>query len=74
MTEAVWKTLVRDDGKQRIVIFQRTDGRFGFRQERLVRTPLGEKCWSFMRYSTICDAAETAEREAQAQLSWLRPR
>jgi hypothetical protein len=71
VTERVVKTFIRQDGERRIVILERPDGLFGFRQDRLVVTRLGEKWWLFLPYPTICGSAEIAEREARAQIPWL---
>jgi hypothetical protein len=65
------KTLEGCDGRRRIVNFQRDDGLFGFREERIVRTSLGERWGTLARYSTICATAEIAEREARAAIAWL---
>ena len=68
------RTLLHPDGKRRIVVVQRADGLYGFRQDKLITAPQGEKWWPFLRYSTICDSVEIAEREARAQVDWLHPR
>jgi hypothetical protein len=73
MTEPVLNTLIRTDGRRRIVVIQCADRLYGFRQDQLVSTRLGEKWWPFIRYSTICGSVEIAEQEAKAQIAWLRP-
>ena len=72
MTGRILKCLTdRTNPAKRIVIVERPDGLYGFRQDRLVVTRLGEKWWPFLRYPTICGSAEIAEREARAQIPWL---
>jgi hypothetical protein len=67
VTGRVVKTFIRQDGKRRIVVLERPDGLFAFRQDRVVVTRLGEKWWPFLRYPTI-QSADIAEREARAQI------
>jgi hypothetical protein len=71
VTERILKTFTRPDGRRRVVILRRADGCFGFREDRRFTTPSGSKWGPLIRYSTICDSAETAEREARAAVDWL---
>jgi hypothetical protein len=72
MAPQVVKTLLRADGKRRVVIIQREEGLFGFREEQFITSPAGERWGRLAPYSTICDTAEAAEREARAAVPWLR--
>jgi len=43
MAPHVVKTLLRADGKRRVVIIQREEGLFGFREEQFIASPAGER-------------------------------
>lgn len=61
------------DGKNRVLIVDRGGGRFGFDEEYFSEDP-DERCWvPLPQYPlTICDTAESAEREARASVDRLR--
>jgi hypothetical protein len=55
-------------------IYERDDGLFAFDEAYRVKNWPGEQpCWGLLpAYSSFCDNAETAEREALATIAWLR--
>jgi hypothetical protein len=66
------RTFVRSDGLRRARIFQRDDGLFSFDEAFLGRDWNGEPRWvALPSYSSFCETAEIAEREARAAISWL---
>jgi hypothetical protein len=69
------QTIYDDAKKQRVIIFQREDGSFGFEEQRFSGEPL-EMCWiPFGRYLACHgDTAERALVEARARVAWLSER
>jgi hypothetical protein len=67
------RTLTSRDGKRRVFVVDRGGGRFGYDEEYFSDDP-DEKCWvPFRQFPvTICDSAESAEREARGCVHWLR--
>jgi hypothetical protein len=72
------KTLTHPDGLRRVHIVERTSGQFGYEVEECVRvyedpSYPDEKCWvpNGQYPLSICDSAETAEREARGRVAWL---
>ena len=65
------------DGKRRLDICRRDDGRFSFTEERewiLDMSATGlpdETYWSVLRQGGLFDSAEAAEREARARTPWM---
>jgi len=69
----VVKTFLRADQRRRVRIFRREDGLFSFDEATRVNFPNGDRRWApLLPYSTFCDTAEAAEREARATIPWLR--
>ena len=69
----VVKTYLRSDQQRCVRIFRREDGLFSFDEATRMTAPNGETCWATLPpYSTFCDSAEAAEREARATVPWLR--
>ena len=69
----VVKTFVRPDQKRRVRIYRRDDGLFSFDEAYQAKDWNGEPCWiALPPYSSFCDTAESAEREAMASIPWLR--
>ena len=66
------QTIQDEEGKRRVIIFQRADGTFGFEEERYSDDEL-EQCWiPYGRYFiSICDTYETALSEARGRVDWL---
>jgi len=73
MTHRLIKTIVRPDGKRRVLIYERSDGDFEFEEQKFSDDPL-EMSWMPIsrRRKSTCDSAETAEREARDRIEWLR--
>jgi hypothetical protein len=71
MPRHVLRTLHDAPHKQRVVIYRREDGSFGFQNERFA---VEEQCWiprgAFS--AAHCDTLESAEREARGRVPWLR--
>lgn len=67
----VVKTIVRADGKRRVLIIRRRDGLYGFREEAGYEGDQGKYWAPLPGWASICDGAESAEREARATVSWL---
>ncbi len=69
----VVKELVARDGKQKVEIFRRDDGSFGFAVLRFSDESL-ELCWiPYGRFSEcFADDKQTAESEARSRVDWLQ--
>jgi hypothetical protein len=67
------RTIAHPDGERRVLIVDRGDGRFGYEEEYFSKDPQ-ERYWLPRRQYplTICDSPERAEREARANVDWLR--
>jgi hypothetical protein len=66
------QTIVFDDQKRRVVVFQRDDGSFGFEEQRYLVNAL-EKAWlpAGEHSDTRFDTAERALLEARRHVPWL---
>ncbi len=66
------QTIMFDDEKRRVVVFQRDDGSFGFEEQRYSEKPL-ESAWhevgdhSAIRFETVAGALI----EARGRVPWL---
>jgi hypothetical protein len=69
--QKILKTIVRADGKRRVLFLQRDDGLYGFREESSYDSPQGKRWAALPPHATICDTMEHAEREARAAIDWL---
>jgi hypothetical protein len=67
----VLKTILRADGKRRVLIVQRDDGRYSFKEETGFDSPYGKHWAALPPRATICDTMEHAESEAYATIDWL---
>jgi hypothetical protein len=68
----VVKIILHADGKRRVLICRREDGRLSFSEEQRLRDLDGEPRWrTYARYSALCDSVETAELTARASIGWL---
>jgi hypothetical protein len=68
----VVKIIVRADGKRRVLICRREDGRFSFIEEQRLRDLNDEPRWrSSAAFEAVCDSAGTAEQTARASIGWL---
>ena len=70
------RALNRSDGKRRVLLIERTDGKFGFVEqywyESIYEGKLIAKGWASLGVSsTICETLEIAEREARATFQWI---
>jgi hypothetical protein len=65
------RVLLSPDGKRRAVIFLRLDNSYGFREDAFHNKEVGGYWSTLPSYSTICDTADCAEREARATIGWL---
>jgi hypothetical protein len=66
------KTYEREDGKARVHILHRDDGRYSFHAEA-EQESFGDIFWGPLEHSGIYDSAETAEQEATSLYPWLKP-
>jgi hypothetical protein len=71
--QRVVKTLTCDDGTRLLEIAQREDGLYRYIEHRKL-TARGETYWETGVFSGVFQSLDDAEREAQANLCWLRPR
>lgn len=68
----VVKIIVRPDGKCRVLICRREDGRFSFIEEQRLRDLNDEPRWrSYGVFEAVCDSAEAAELTARSAIGWL---
>jgi len=66
------KEIVSSDGIRRVVIFQKEDGRYSFREEKLLKARAGTQwgpMWNPEPGSYVSE--ETAERAARASIKWI---
>jgi hypothetical protein len=66
------KEFVSPDGKRRVVIFQREDGQFSFREERMVESLPEERWVHLWTPAPMCGSEEAAEQAARDAILWLR--
>ena len=69
----VLKTITHPDGKRRVNIVERENGRFSYELETFSDEP-SEKCWisdMFRRSFPVCDSPEKAESEARERVQWI---
>jgi hypothetical protein len=65
------KILYDDEGKRRVIIYQRAKGTFGFEKEYFSDDEF-EHCWMPCGGGfSFCDTFETALREARGRVNWL---
>ncbi len=69
--DKVLKTILRADGKRRVLIVQRDDGRYSFKEESGFDSPYGKRWAALPPHATICDTMERAESEAYVTIDWL---
>src|SRR5262245_51140790 len=68
----VVKIILRADGKRRVLICRREDGRFSFFEEQRLRDLNDEPRWrSYGAFDAVCDSAQGAEQTARAAIGWL---
>jgi hypothetical protein len=67
----ILKTILRADGKRRVLILQRDDGLYGFREESGYDSPQGKRWAALAPHATICDTIDHAENEARSSIDWL---
>lgn len=66
------KIIGRPDGKRRVLVYRRQDGRFAFYEEQRLTDMHDEPRWRSMgAFEAICDSAEAAEMTARASIGWL---
>ena len=74
--QQVLKTFISDDGSERVQIVTRGDGLFSFFHDHLARDWDKSLYWAPVRpfgsSLTLCDSAETAEREARGRVPWMK--
>ena len=72
MSRTIIDILLHETGKFRVVIFQCTDGSFGFEDQKFSDEPL-EQCWipTGRHSECFCDSVEQAVTEARTCASWL---
>lgn len=66
------KEFLSPDRKRRVVIFQREDGEFSFREDRRLESASSEQWGPLWTPAPICDTEEAAEDAARAEVEWLR--
>lgn len=65
------QTIYSENKKQRVTVFQREDGTFGFSEERFSEDEL-EMCWlPYSRNVSFFDTLETALHETSSRLDWI---
>ena len=64
------KEFLSTDGKKRVVIFQRDDGSFTYREER--RTDSSGHWGPLWTSAPLCGSEQAAERAAHDAVRWLR--
>ena len=69
----IQKEIVAPDGKEKVQLFRRANGTYGFTILRWSDEPL-EQAWTPLGRYSYCVAAdlETAEREALGRIGWQR--
>jgi hypothetical protein len=74
VSETVIETMFSLDGRNRVEIYRRGDGLFGYRQYAYYDRPEPEgRYWTPEgHWGTITDTAETALREARTSAQWMR--
>ena len=67
------QTIYDEDHKRRLIVFQRSDGTFGFREERFSAEPM-EVAWMALSLDSVCrcDTVERVLTEARGRVPWLR--
>lgn len=67
------QTLYDEDHKRRLIVFQRDDSTFGFREERFSDEPM-EMAWIALSLDSACrcDTVERVLTEARGRVPWLR--
>ena len=72
MPREIVETIYDIEGRQRVHIFRRDDGTYGFYEEYFSTAPR-ENCWvpRFPSSEPFCDTFETAIREVSGRVSWL---
>jgi hypothetical protein len=68
---ATIKTISHPDGKRRVLIERLDNGSFTFTEEKYWDDPLEHSWLPAGRSNSLCDSAETAEREARGRITWL---
>lgn len=73
MMEEPAEIMYSDDRKRRVVIFRRSDGTYGYREERHYKNDLADtEGWASLSGRTCYyDKLETAKREVTENVSWL---
>ena len=72
MSPETIRTVYSADRRNRVCIFRRDDGTFGFCEERFSEAPL-ERCWipTCRHTESICSSEETVLRESIGRVPWL---
>jgi len=67
------QTLYDEDHKRRLIVFQRDDSMFGFREERFSDETM-EMPWTALSLDSACrcDTVERVLAEARGRVPWLR--
>jgi hypothetical protein len=68
------RTIFSLDGARRLRIVRSDDGLYSFTQEERCEARDGSSAWTpvWPMDHSICDTADTAEREARSSIDWLR--
>ncbi len=76
---SIIKTIMHPDGKRRVSIIRHPSGLYGFENEYLSEPnpddyPGHKPVWCPLRGGSfsMCDAPDTAEREARERVDWLK--
>jgi len=71
MPRHIIRTVYDASQPQRVIVFRRDDGSFGFENQRFVED---QECWiPHGKFSeSFCETLELAEREARERVPWLR--
>jgi hypothetical protein len=67
------QTIYDEAQKRRLIVFQRDDSTFGFREERFSAEPM-ELAWIALNLDSTCrcDTVERVLAEARGRVPWLR--
>jgi hypothetical protein len=72
------ETIVKDDGRERLAIYRRSDNRYEYALERFYVIDVPEyrgsrEYWAPLTGSGLFDSIESTKREAATVISWIDP-
>ena len=69
-TNKTVQTIYSEDEKQRVIIFQRPNGSYGFSESYFSEDEF-EMCWIDQSHASFFDTYEIAQREVYSRVDWL---